>query len=100
MEFSDFHRFVAIYCNKRKPFYLGEGDLLFGNFFFLVANVRVRRRRDVCQESGRKQKQGNYIPWHTVEQGAQHVEYQLQNLLKDGQTSDKEENDLNNQQHL
>lgn len=29
-----------------------------------------------------------------------HVEYRLQNLLKGGQTSDKEENDLNNQQHL
>ena len=33
VEFSDFHRFAAIYCSKRKPFFLGEGDLLFGNLF-------------------------------------------------------------------
>ena len=44
VEFSDFHRFAAIYCSKRKLFFLGEGDLLFGNFF-LVANVGVRENR-------------------------------------------------------
>ena len=28
VEFSDFHRFTAIYCSKRKPFFLGEGDVV------------------------------------------------------------------------
>ena len=54
------------------------------NVELLNSVEKVTEGEQTCQESGRKQRK----------RGARHAEYWLENLLKGGQASNKEETDL------